>query len=92
MTMEPSRVSDREPDAEITALFETVQQLQERIAELRPDLIVKVDFGQRLRTDAVSFRDHFDKGPKFDNVFDKAGDGFINVHGVDLGREIILDA
>lgn len=80
-------------DPEIEALFQTVEQLHERIAAVRPDLIVRLDFGDRLKRpghrtgDDVSFRDQFSNGKDFTNSFAKEGDGFINVHTLDLGPQ-----
>jgi hypothetical protein len=90
-----NRSTAEERDPEYEAIFDSALQLHERLAEIRPDLVVRVEFGDRLKGpnrpgDEVSFRDHFDNGPKFDNVFDKVGDGFINVHGVDFSKEFLI--
>ncbi|MFF3332206.1 hypothetical protein ACFYWX_22020 [Streptomyces sp. NPDC002888] len=80
----------RDPDIE--SVFETIEQLHERIAELRPDLIFNISFGHRLKApernrkepapDEARFGDYFALSQSFDNVFDKAGDGFINIHSL----------
>lgn len=113
---------EREPHYEF--LLDNLMEIHERIAEIRPGMIVSVQFGDRLKRpvgevagfndsfddvfndsfhdtfqdfdDAfndASFRDYFPNGPHFDNVFDKAGDGWIDVHGIDLdlgGIEVVL--
>jgi hypothetical protein len=95
-----------ERDPEFEHIFETVSELHDRIAKIRPDLIVSVQFGDKLnRSPGVSsdddppfppggpsFRD-FENAPEkpFVNAFAKAGDGFINIHGIDLaGRVEVL--
>ncbi|MEV6962442.1 hypothetical protein AB0M97_25285 [Streptomyces sp. NPDC051207] len=79
-------------DSDIESVFETIEQLHERVAELRPDLIFNITFGHRLKAperpgkeptpDEARFHDYFALSQSFDNVFAKAGDGFIDVHSL----------
>jgi hypothetical protein len=148
----------RDRDPELEHIFNTVMELHERIAKIRPNLIVSVQFGDKLRMPGIdlpdasddpfadapfsdapfsdapfsdapfsdapfsdapfsdapfsdapfsdapfsnafsdspfprggpSFRD-FQNSPDqpFVNSFAKAGDGFININGIDLGSRI----
>lgn len=114
----PTPPEDRDPDVE--DLFGTVQELHNRLAEIRPNLLITVGIGRRIDarvefggrgfgfndsfddvftdafhdafhdfsdapfSDAPTFRDYFNNGPQFDNVFSKHGDGWIDVHGIDV--------
>jgi hypothetical protein len=89
-----------ERDPELEHIFATVLELHERIAKIRPNLIVSLQFGDKLTRPTSdddppfppggpSFRD-FANAPNepFVSAFAKAGDGFVNIHGIDLGGRV----